>query len=170
MSTIKFNYKIVTIGLLLGIFAMTSTSYACWGNRMGHQGPTPTSAKAALSAEQQSQLDNVQKKYEPELEGLQTALERKAAEYRQARAKEETTVGTLNRIEADFAELERQYGSLLDQANADARQIVGSEQGPWFGCNYDGCTHRNHSWNSHRGMMAPGQQHRHMDGYMACRW
>ena len=161
MNAIKFNYKIVTIGLLFGIFATTSVSFACWGKRMGHQGPSPTSAKAALSVEQQSQLDDIQKKYEPELEELRAALERKAAEYRQARVHEKTTVGTLNRIESDLAELERQYGSFLDQAKVKVRQVAGSGQS---------CAEQNHRWNSHRGMMGPGQQYGHMDGYMACRW
>ena len=170
MNAIKLNYKVLTIGLLLGIFAMTSTSFACWGNRMGPQGSGPADAKTALSAEQQSQLSTVEEKYAPKLEELQIALERKVADYRQSRADEETTVGTLNRLESELAELESQYGTLLDQANAEASQVVGSGQGLWFGCNYDGCAHQNHRWNSHRGMMGAGHQHRYMDGYMACRW
>lgn len=170
MNVTKLNYKILVIGLLIGFFATASTGFACWGNRMGHHGPGPAHGKTAMTAQQQNQLDAVQEKYAAELEELHAALDRKATDYRQARADEDTTVGTLNRLDAEMAELERQYASLLEQANADARQVAGAGHGPWFGCNHNNCAYHNHGAGTHSGMMGPGHRPQHMAGRMACGW
>lgn len=169
MNLTKLNYKILAIGLLIGLFATASTGFACWGQRMGHQGPGPAHGKTALTAQQQSQLDSVQEKYAAELKESHAALQHKAADYRQARADEATTVGTLNRLEADMAELERQYEAVLDQANAEAGQVAGAGHGPWFGCSHNGCAYHNRT-DARAGMMGPDHRHQHMAGRVACGW
>lgn len=171
MNIPKLNYKILVIGLLIGLFATASTGFACWGNRMGHHGSGPAHGKMAITPQQQNQLDAVQEKYAADLEELHSALDQKAADYRQARADEDTTVGTLKRLDAEMADLESQYASLLEQANAEARQVAGAGLGPWFGCNYNNCAYHNHGSDSHVGrMMGPDHRDQHMAGRMACGW
>lgn len=170
MNLMKLNYKILAIGLLIGLFGTASTGFACWGQRMGQQGPGPAHGKTALTTQQQSQLDSVQEEYAPELEELHAALQQKAADYRQARADEATTVGTLNRLAADMAELERQYEAVLDQANAKVGQVAGAGHGSWFGgCNHNGCAYHNRGDSSAR-MMGPDHRPQHMAGRVACGW
>lgn len=157
----------VTLALTVGLVAFASAGLACGNHRMGH-GPH---AAHQLTTEQQQELDAVREKYSARLDKLQSSLNSKAAEYRKALANDETTVGALNRLDAQRADLERQYRSLLDQANSEAGVHAPGHTGPWFACNYTGCNHRqhrgNHSYGRHMGQNHQRGMHR---GRMACRW
>lgn len=156
----------LTIGVLsvLGLFAFTSTSFACG---MGY-GPRGSSVQTNLTAEQGKQLNAINEKYFQQFEEIQESLNNKDREYQDARANENTTVETLNRLEKEMAELERQYGKVLDQANAEADVFLPEDYGPSFNCAYSGCGHQYHRGNgSHGRHMGQGYQNgmggRHMD-------
>lgn len=147
--------KVITIGLVLGFVATTSISFA----GMNH-GANMTHSQTNLTAEQQQQLDK-----------LQSDLNSKVTEYQNARANDSTTVGTLNKLEAEATELRNQYWTLLDQANAEAGQSVGNGNGIWFTCGYDNCNQQNMNGNHmgmrNGGMMSGGRGNNHQ-GNMSC--
>lgn len=143
--------KIVIVALTLGFVSLASTSFACWGNWMGHG---PGNAYTNLTAEQQQQLDTVKTKYSGQLDELQASLNSKSNEYRTARANDSTTVGSLKQLETEIADLEQQYWTLLDKANTEAGGFIAGGKGSWFHCGYNGCDHQ-----SHWGQMGQG---RHM--------
>ncbi len=140
MNKVVNKISIIAAAIAIGLVTTASTSFACRGNCVTHG----TDTSAAITAEQQQKLDAVKEKYAPELAALQASLNEKADEYSKALTDESTTVGTLNRLEADRVDLERQYFALLDQANNEAGVHLSGNNGPWFGCNYSGCHHRNH--------------------------
>jgi hypothetical protein len=140
---------IIAVTIVVGLVATASTSFACGGNWMGHG----TNAAATLTVEQQQKLDVVNEKYSPQLDELQSSLNSKADEYSRALTNDNTTVGTLNRLETERVDLERQYRALLDQANNETGLYVSGNNGPWFGCNYNGCNHQDHM-----GHMGPGHR------------
>lgn len=144
--------KIITVALALGFLSLASTSFACRGNLMGHGSGN---SHANLTAEQLQQLDAVKTKYSGQLDELQASLNSKSDEYRVARANGSTTVGTLKQLEAEIADLEQQYWTLLDKANNEAGGFIAGDKGAWFHCGYNGCDHQ-----SHWGRMGQG---RHMD-------
>ena len=152
--------KIITIGLVLGFVATASTGFA----GMDH-GSNMTNTQTNLTAEQQQQLDTVKGKYSAQLDKLQANLNSKMTEYQNARTNESTTVGTLNKLEAEVTELRSQYWTLLDQANAEAGQSVGNGNGMWFTCGYDNCNHQNMNGN-HMGMMNGGMMNGNHKGMM----
>lgn len=155
---------------VFGFIATTSTSFACYGNGWSH-GSGVADSQTTLTTEQQAQLDSVKAKYSQQLDVLQTSLNDKAAEYRNARVVDSTTVGALKRLEVEISGLEGQYWTLLDKINREAGQgLVGSNV-PWFNCGYDDCDHQNHMGNMHQGRHM-GPSHRNgMDGwYMGCNW
>lgn len=131
---------IVAVAIVVGLVATASTTLACGGNWMGHG----TNTVATLTVEQQQKLDVVKEKYSPQLNELQSSLNSKDDEYSKALTNDNTTVGTLNRLEAERADLEHQYWALLDQANNETGLYVSGNNGPWFGCNYNGCNHQDH--------------------------
>lgn len=166
----QINLKIVLFALVLGLFATASSSFACWGNWMGH-GSGVTNSEAALTAEQQQQLDAVKEKYSQQLAELQTSLNKKATEYHTARNNDSTTVGTLKGLEAEVENVERQYWALLDQANNEAGQFITGNNNPWFNCGYSACNHQNHRGKmSQSRHMGPGHRNGMSDRHMACCW
>lgn len=158
---------IVAATLIVGLVASASVGLACRNHGMGH-GPSDATH---LTAEQQQKLDAVREKYSERLDKLHSSLQSKSDEFRKARANDETTVGTLNRIDAERADLKRQYRALLDKANSEADVHASGHQGPWFSCNYDGCNHRNHrgdhSYDRHKGENYKQGMHR---GHRNCWW
>ena len=132
--------SILAVAIAVGWAATVYSSFACGGNGMGHM----ANSTHALTVEQQQKLDTVKEKYSSDLDALQSSLNKKSDAYNMALTDERTTVGTLNRLEAERVDLERQYFTLLDQANQEAGLYVSSNNGPWFGCNYNGCDHQGH--------------------------
>jgi len=157
------------IGLILGaasficLYLFASTSFACGGcNRHGG-----SYAQSNLTDEQGQQLDAINDKYAKQLETIQDSLNEKSREYKEVRANDNTTVGTLNKLEAEMADLEKQYGKVLDQANSEADEILPDGYGPQFACGYGGCNHQHHRWDASKGRhMGSGPRHgmggRHM--------
>ena len=148
--------KIVIVALVLGFVSLASTSFACWGDWMGHgSGNT----QANLTAEQLLQLDTVKAKYSGQLDELQASLNSKSAEYRTARANDNTTVGTLKKLEAEIGDLEQQYWTLLDKANTEAGGYIAGGNGAWFHCGYNGCDHQSHWGQMWQGRHMGSDQH-----------
>jgi len=134
----------------------------------GHGG---SSVQTNLTAEQGKQLNSINEKYFQQFEVIQESLNNKDREYQDARANESTTVGTLNLLEKEMAELERQYGNVLDQANAEADVFLPEGYGPSFNCAYSGCGHQYHRGNgSHGRQMGQGCQNRMGGRHMASCW
>lgn len=165
---LKINkISIVAATIVVGLTATVSSSFACWGHGMGHG----TNAASGLTAEQQQKLDTVKEKYASQLDELQASLNNKAAEYNKALANDDTTVGTLNRLEAERADLEREYWALLDQANKEAGVHLSGNHAPRFGCNYRGCNHQNHMGSNNYGRHMGSSHQRGMHGnHMARCW
>jgi hypothetical protein len=111
---------------ILGLFVFASLSLACGGG----YGPRGFSSRANLSGEQGQQLAT-----------LQEDLAEKSRAYKAARANENTTVGTLNELEAELSNLERRYGAVLAQADAEAGKVLPDAYGPRFAGVYRGCGH-----------------------------
>ena len=166
--TKKMNKSsIMTAVIALGLIATVSSGFACWGHGMGHG----VKATSGLTVEQQQKLDAVKEKYGSQLDELQASLNNKTAEYNKALANEETTVGTLNRLEAEIADLERQYFALLDQANQEAGLHGSVNHGSWSGCNHRACNHQNHMRPHNCGRHMGSSHQRGMHGkHMARCW
>jgi hypothetical protein len=143
------NFKVIIFGLILGLVATTTMSFA----GMGH-GAGMMNSQTSLTAEQQQQLDAVKEKYAAQLDKLQADYNNKVNEYRTARTDQSTTIGSLNKLEAEAQELQRQYWTLQEQANNEAIQSVGN--GQWFTCGYDNCDQHNDVGGNHMGMMNGG--------------
>ena len=111
---------------ILGLFVFASLSLACGGG----YGPRGFSSRANLSGEQGQQLAT-----------LQEDLAEKSRAYKAARANENTTVGTLNELEAELSNLERRYGAVLAQADAEAGKVLPDAYGPRFAGVYSSCGH-----------------------------
>lgn len=159
--------SILSVAIAVGLAITASSSFACWGNGMGHM----ANSTHALTVEQKQKLDAAKEKYSTELDALQSSLNKKSDAYSKALTDESTTVGTLNRLEAERVELERQYFALLDQANKEAGLHVSGNNGPWFGCNYRGCSHQNHMGPHTSGRhMGPNHQHGMHGNHMARCW
>ncbi|PLX99243.1 MAG: hypothetical protein C0623_10060 [Desulfuromonas sp.] len=159
--------SILTVAIAVGLAVTVSSSFACWGNGMGHM----TNSTHALTVEQQQKLDTVKEKYSTELDALQSSLNKKSDAYSKALTNESTTVGTLNRLDAERVDLERQYFALLDQANKEAGLYVSGNSGPWFGCNYRGCNHQNHMGSHTYGRhMRQNNQHGMHENHMTRCW
>jgi len=157
MNTKKINLNRMTATALVALLAMATPAFAWMGNWSGY-GRGSTAGTSTLSAEQQKRVDAVQSKYQPQLNELQQKLNAKSSELAAARANGSTTVAQLNALETESFQLERQYWTLLDQANAEATQVTGAGFGPYFTCGYMGCNHQHH-----RDSVMPG-------GYMTCCW
>ena len=159
--------NIVMAALVLGFLSLASTSFACWGNLKGHG---TGNAYSNLTAEQQQQLETVKEKYSGQLGELQASLNSKSDEYRTARANDSTTVGTLKQLEAEIADLEQQYWTLLDKANNEAGGFIAGDKGAWFHCGYNGCDHQRHWGRMGQGRhMGPEHMNR-MASYMGGCW
>lgn len=157
----KNHRKLIATTAILAMVAMTTPTFAWmgdWsGSRMG-RGMGPATGAQALTAEQQTKVDEIQGRYQPQLRDLQQKLNAKQAEMVAARSDDTTTVGRLNAIEGELFQLERQYWALLNQANAEAGQAAGTGFASYFTCGYMGCNHQ-----GHMGAMRPGR-------HMACCW
>lgn len=146
MKSRIFNRKRVTATAIIALLGMAVPAFAWMGNwsgyGMGYGGGTAVSG-STLNAEQQKQVAEVHDKYQPQMQKLQQQLDARASELAAARASG-TTVARLNSLQAELSQLERQYWTLLDQANAEAGRIAGSGNGPYFTCGYMGCNHQHH--------------------------
>lgn len=151
----------------IGLFLFVTTSFACNGC-YGHRG---SYTQPNLTEEQGQQLDAINDKYAKQLEAIQESLNDKSREYKEARANENTTVGTLNKLEAEMADLEKQYGKVLDQANSEADEILPDGYGPQFACGYSGCNHQHHRGYASKGRHM-GEEPRHGMGgrHMSSCW
>jgi len=153
----KNHRKRIAATAILALVAMTTPAFAWRGDWSGAQmgrGMGPATGAQALTAEQQKRVDEMQGKYQPQLQDLQQKLNAKQDELIAARNNNTTTVGRLNAIEGELFQLERQYWTLLTQANAEATQAAGTGFAPYFTCGYMGCNHQDHM-----GAVMPG---RHM--------
>ncbi|APG27142.1 hypothetical protein A7E78_04405 [Syntrophotalea acetylenivorans] len=155
----KNNRKRIAVTAILAMVAITTPAFAWMGNwsgtRMG-RGMGPATGAQALTAEQQKNLDEIQGKYQPQLQDLQQKLNAKQAELNAARSDNATTVGRLNALEGELYDLERAYWTKLDQANLEVSRITGDGYGPWFACDYQGCDHGH----GRHGMMRDGYRMR----------
>lgn len=167
MNQTTHTRKIVMAALVLGFLSLASISFACWGNWMGYG---HDNAYENLTAKQQQQLDTVKTKYSGPLDELQASLNSKSDAYRTARANDSTTVGALKKLEAEIADLEQQYWTLLDKANTEAGGFIEKGKGAWFHCGYNGCDHQRH-WGrmGQDRHMGSGQMNR-MDGHRCGCW
>jgi hypothetical protein len=133
--------------VLICVLALATPAFAWMGNGWNDRAGYNQGAVNApsLSADQRKEVDRVQKKYQSQLNGLQQKLDAKSSELAEARADETTTMVQVNSLESDLFQLERQYWTLLDRANAEATAITGNTQGHYFTCDYTGCNHRHHA-------------------------
>lgn len=169
----KNHRKLIATTAVLALVAMTTPTFAWmgdWsGSRMG-RGMGPATGAQALTAEQQTKVDEIQGRYQPQLQDLQQKLNAKQAELLAARSDDATTVGRLNALESELNNLERAYWTKLDQANLEVSRITGGGYGPWFACDYQGC---DHGYGRH-GMRRDGSmmRDRSMPGgnYGSCCW
>lgn len=157
MKTTKTNRRRVAAAALVGMLAAAAPGFAWMGGWSGY-GMGPATAVPSLTAEQQKNFDEVQKKYQPQLNELEQKLNAKSSELATARANDSTTVAQLNSLESDLYQLERRYWTLLDQANVETAQVTGTGFGSYFTCGYMGGNHQHY-----RGRMMPG-------GSMTCCW
>lgn len=155
----KNNGKLITATAILAMVAMTTPAFAWMGDWSGsrmNRGSRPPASAQAFTAEQQKKVDEIQGKYQPQLQELRDNLNAKQDELIAARSDNTTTVGRLNVLEGELFQLERQYWTLMNQANAEATRVVGTGFAPYFTCGYTGCNHQGHT-----GAMMP-------DRHMAC--
>lgn len=144
--------KNLTIMMTFALILIASTSFACGGYWGYGNDSDAANAQTSLTPEQQQKLDAIKEKYSPQLKDLRAKLDSKADEYRAARAKDETTVATLNQLQKETTDLQRQYRALLDQASNEVDLYADGGFGPGYNCpNYDD--------NNRGGMMSYG---RHM--------
>lgn len=169
----KNNRKLIATTAVLAMVAMTTPAFAWMGDWSGTQmgrGMGPATGVQALTTEQQKRVNEIQGKYQPQLQDLQQKLNAKQAEMVAARSDDTTTVGRLNQLESELYNLERAYWTKLDQANLEASRITGGGYGPWFACDYQGC---DHGYGRH-GMRRDGSmmRDRSMTGghYGSCCW
>jgi len=163
----KRNLTLVfTVALLL----FASASFACggyWGYGYG-----AGNARLSMTADQQQKMDAVKGKYSQQLTDLQVQLDKKAENYRAARADDATTVATLNRLEGETADLQRQYRALVEQANAEAGLDNVNGYGPGWCWSNNGGNYRCGMYSGRH--MGPGPGWRmgyDMDGtYPGCGW
>jgi septal ring factor EnvC (AmiA/AmiB activator) len=161
MKTTKIHRKRMAATALVALLAIATPAFAWMGSWSGYgmgYGGGPATAGATLTAEQQKQVDAIQSKYQPQLDELQQKLNAKSSELATARANGDTTVAQLNALESELFQLERQYWTLLDQANTEVAQVAGTGFGSYFTCGYMGCNHQHY-----RGSVMPS-------GYMTCCW
>lgn len=152
---------------VIGLLLFATTSFACSGC-YGHGG---SYAQSSLTEEQGQQLDAINDKYAKQLETIQDSLNQKSREYKEARSNENTTVGTLNMLEAEMADLEKQYGRVLDHANSEADEILPDGYGPSFACGYSGCDHQYHKGYASKGRhMGAGPRHGMGGRHMSSCW
>lgn len=155
----KFKIVIVTLAVFL-VATAASTSFAHrsgWGHGTGMM----SDSQPALTAEQQQKLDAVQTKYSPQLDQIRTSINSKANQYQEARANDNTTVGTLNQLEAQINDLKQQYWTVRDQANTEAEKIAPGTHGSWLTCANNHDHYRGHRM----GMMYDGNDVDHHMGY-----
>ncbi|MGE4345363.1 MAG: hypothetical protein AB7F20_14000 [Geoalkalibacter sp.] len=133
--------------VLICVLALATPALAWMGNGWNDRAGYNQGAVNApsLSADQQNEIDRVQTKYQSQLNGLQQKLDAKSSELAAARADGNTTMAHINSLESEIFQLERQYWTLLDRANAEATAITGNTQGHYFTCGYTGCNHRHHA-------------------------
>jgi Mg2+ and Co2+ transporter CorA len=113
------------------------------GTRMSRGAEAATDTQP-LTAEQQKRVDEIQGKYQPQLQELQQKLNEKQDELIAARSDDATTVGQLNQLESELYNLERAYWTKLDQANLEVRRAAGGGYDSRFTCDYRGCDHDRH--------------------------
>jgi Spy/CpxP family protein refolding chaperone len=167
----KNNRKLITATAILAMLALAAPAFAWMDNWSGsrmNRGAGAATDTQALTAEQQKRVDQIQGKYQPQLQELQQKLNAKQDELIAARSDDATTVGQLNQIESELYNLERDYWTKLDQANQEVRRAAGGGYDSRFTCDYRGCDHDRH------GMMRAGytMSDRSMsDGhYGSCCW
>ncbi len=169
----KNNRKLIAATAILSMVALAAPAFAWmdgWsGSRMNRGAGTATDTQS-LTAEQQKKVDEIQGKYQPQLQELQEKLNAKQDELLAARSDDATTVGRLNALEAELNNLERAYWTKLDQANLEVSRVAGGGYGSWFACDYRGCDHNM----SRHGMMRDGYRMSDRtvsDGnYRSCCW
>ncbi len=138
----KNNRKLIATTAVLAMVAMTTPAFA-WMDGWSGYGMGSATGTQALTAEQQKKVDEIQGKYQPQLQELQQKLNAKQDELIAARSDDATTVGRLNALESELNNLERAYWTKLDQANLEVSRITGGGYGSWFACDYRGCDHDN---------------------------
>jgi hypothetical protein len=154
-KTMKNKRKMLIASLMLLTFV---TPAFAWMDGWTGRGMDPASGALSLTAEQQKKVDEIQGKYQPQLQDLQQKLEAKQSELNAARSNDATTVGRLNALESELYKLERSYWTELDQANLEVNRVVGGGDSSWFACDYRGCDHNNgrHGIMNRREMMRDG--------------
>lgn len=147
MNTRRNHPSRLKTTVLICALALATPAFAWMGNGWNDRaGDNQGSVNApSLSADQQNKIDRVQNKYQSQLKGLQQKLDAKSSELAAARANGDTTMAQINSLESELFQLERQYWTLLDQANAEATAVTGKTRGHYFTCDYTGCNHRHHA-------------------------
>lgn len=142
----KNNRKLIATTAVLAMVAMTTPAFAWmdgWSGSRMNRGSAAATDTQSLTTEQQKKVDEIQAKYQPQLQELQEKLNAKQDELLAARSDDATTVGRLNELESELNNLERAYWTKLDQANREVSRVTGGGDGSRFACDYRGCDHDN---------------------------
>lgn len=135
--------NLLATGIIVALLAVSSPGFA-WNGGLWSYGRGPGVDTSTLTTAQQEKISVIQEKYQPQLQTLQRQLDAKAAAVLAARADGNTTLAQMDALEIELSQLESQYWTLLDQANAEASQVAGGAVGQYFPCGYSGCNHHNH--------------------------
>ncbi len=157
----KNKRKLIAATSILAMVALAAPAFAWmdgWSGSRMNRGARVATDTQSLTTEQQKKVDEIQGKYQPQLQNLQEKLNAKQSEFNMARSDDATTVGRLNALENELYNLERTYWTELDQANLEMSRVTGGGYGSWFACDYRGCNHDNgrHGMMDHREMMRDG--------------
>lgn len=138
----KNKRRLMTATAILALATMATPGFAWMNDWSGSwmNGSAGTAIdRQSLSVEQQKKVDEIQSKYQPQLQELRDKLNAKQDELFAARSDDATTVGRLNELEGELYRLERDYWTKLDQANLEVNRVAGGGYGSWFTCEYRGC-------------------------------
>ena len=141
MKNFKMSRNWLATGVVVALLAVSVPGFAWMGDWWCYGRGTGV-GYSTLTAAQQEKISAVQEKYQPQLQKLQLRLNAKAAAVTAARADGSTTLAQMDALENELSQLESQYWTLLDQANAEAGQVLGTTVGQYFTCGYMGCNHR----------------------------
>ncbi|WP_020677995.1 hypothetical protein [Geopsychrobacter electrodiphilus] len=155
----KNKRKMLIASLMLLTFSTPAFAWMNdWSDYRMNRGSAAATDTQSLTVEQQKKVDEIEGKYQPQLQELQGKLNAKQDELLTARSDDATTLGRLNALEAELYKLENDYWTDLDQANLEMSRVAGGGYSSWFACDYRGCNHNNgrHGMMNRREMMRDG--------------
>lgn len=114
MKRINFKRKFLATTLFIGLVAVATPGFACWGNGAGY------GMGAAVTA---AQSNTLQGKAATRAAALQKKINAKYAELEAVRAKGSTTVAQLKKLQGELFTLQNQYNTLVGQAGPRYAQV-----------------------------------------------